>query len=67
MIRIPKPLRDDLLSRLTASIAAGVDEIIEATDADSDGGRKITRAERKLIARKVYEAALKLPAVGDES
>lgn len=57
MIRIPRPLRDKILEVGTAAFIAAFDELVEATDADSDGGRKITRSEAKAIARKAYTAA----------
>lgn len=55
MIRLPKPARQALL----AGVKAAIDGVVESTAKDSDGGRKITKAEAKEIAQAVANAALK--------
>tara|TARA_R100000773_G_C4168861_1_gene83414 strand:+ start:47 stop:259 length:213 start_codon:yes stop_codon:yes gene_type:complete len=48
-----------ILKELTPIVSAIVDDIIEARDADSEGGQKITRDERQEI---IIEHVLDLPA-----
>ena len=45
-----------ILSVLWPIILAGVEALVEALDLDSDGGRKITRAEWEGIAQAMWEA-----------
>jgi hypothetical protein len=55
-LRVPKPVRDVLISGAVEAFKAALEALVESTDEDSPGGHKITHEEGRLIARRAYEA-----------